>query len=187
MKKLCLVLALVGALWATSAQAALQFYNISFIDAPPGNIASGVIAVDMATGTALSGTLTVLTGSAAGTYTLLPSAGLTLSPSGAFQFDNQILGIPPGPPANPYLDLYGLAFTGTGSQTGTEVNLWGQPDGQGNAYMFWGWNGSAYVPTASGGAAISLSTVPEPTTVVAGALLLLPFAASTLRSFRKKA
>jgi len=34
---------------------------------------------------------------------------------------------------------------------------------------------------------VSLVAVPEPTTVVAGALLLLPFSASTIRSLRRKA
>src|SRR5204863_1785060 len=98
MKKLCLLLAMSGALLATSAQAAMQFFNISFIDAPPGNIASGVISVDMSSGIALSGSLTVFNGAAAGTYTLLPlvgtpgpitSPGSFLTPSGAFYFDNR--------------------------------------------------------------------------------------------------
>ena len=34
---------------------------------------------------------------------------------------------------------------------------------------------------------ISVTAVPEPTTCIAGALLLLPFGASTLRSLRRKA
>jgi hypothetical protein len=58
-------------------------------------------------------------------------------------------------------------------------------------------NGSGYVDlhfyqTTPGGSSaspiidnVTLSTVPEPTTVVAGALLLLPFGASTLRILRK--
>ena len=32
----------------------------------------------------------------------------------------------------------------------------------------------------------AVSSVPEPTTVIAGALMLLPFGASTMRSLRKK-
>jgi hypothetical protein len=33
---------------------------------------------------------------------------------------------------------------------------------------------------------VDVSTVPEPTTMIAGALLLLPFGASTLRMLRKR-
>jgi hypothetical protein len=38
----------------------------------------------------------------------------------------------------------------------------------------------------SSGVTINISTVPEPTTMIAGALLLLPFGASTLRILRKR-
>lgn len=51
---------------------------------------------------------------------------------------------------------------------------------------------NGYVPAQGGDAGPfglrveSLSVVPEPTTVIAGALLLLPFGASTIRSLRKR-
>jgi hypothetical protein len=197
MKKLCLVISLAGALWATSAQAAMQWYDVSFVDPTAQNIAHGLISVDMVDGVAVSGTMTVLNGFAVGTYNLIATTtpGLTpysgfpnafYSPSGAFYFDDKIVGIPPGPPALPFVDLAGLAFTGTGARLNTEINLFSDNNGA-NAYAFYGWTPSVgYDPAVHGGAAIGLSAVPEPTTMIAGALLLLPFGASTLRIVRKK-
>lgn len=51
----------------------------------------------------------------------------------------------------------------------TSANIW--LNGQGNGYELSGW--TAY------------NVVPEPTTIIAGALLLLPFGASTIRFLRK--
>jgi hypothetical protein len=197
MKKLLLVIGLSSALLASTAEAALSYFNVSFIDPTAQNIANGLLGVEMANGLAVSGTLTVFNGVAAGSYNLLPTTtpglvpylsypGAYLTPSGAFYFDNRIMGIPPGPPSYPFVDLAGLAFVGTGTQTGTEINLFSDNTGV-NAYAFYGWNNGVYGPQAHGGAAISLSSVPEPTTMVAGALLLLPFAASTIRKMRPRA
>lgn len=44
---------------------------------------------------------------------------------------------------------------------------------------------SLMLPDRQGPHAFSTATIPEPTTIVAGILLLLPFAASTLRILRK--
>ena len=52
---------------------------------------------------------------------------------------------------------------------GVKKNIW--LNGQGNGYELSGW--TAY------------NVVPEPTTIIAGALLLLPFGASTIRFLRK--
>ena len=187
MKKL--QLAIMAAALVIAAQARATLFDISFIDSTAANIAAGIIDVNLVNGLATSGTLTVVNGVAAGSYNLIPTPGLAVgvftSPSGAFYYDNQIQGIPPGPPSAPFLDIDGLAFTGTGVQSGTEVNLWGTSAGV-NGYTFYGHTAAGgYNPTVDGGAAISLA-VPEPTTMIAGALLLLPFGASTIRILRKK-
>jgi hypothetical protein len=46
-------------------------------------------------------------------------------------------------------------------------------------------NGNAVIPASANIDSITLFPVPEPTTMIAGALLLLPFGASTLRMLRK--
>ena len=61
-------------------------------------------------------------------------------------------------------------------------------------FDFYAWNGNSIVDSASAtwnngwtiGAATVPPVVPEPTTIISGALLLLPFGASTLRILRKK-
>lgn len=179
---------------AVQARASLEVFDISFTDSTIANAAAGVIDVNMLNGLAQSGTLTVLDGAAAGTYNLISDhgnvAGTYISPSGAFQYDNTIQGIPPGPPSNPYLDYYGLAFSKGSGLTYTEVNIWGNvPSIGGDEYTFYGYTaGGGYAPTVTGGAAISdvgPVPVPEATTILAGAMLLLPFGASTLRILRR--
>jgi hypothetical protein len=68
--------------------------------------------VDFAGNTATGGYLTITAGSQMGTYPLLPGTGS----STLFEWDNLIF-----PSANPFLDKYGLFFTGNGS----EFNLYG--------------------------------------------------------------
>ena len=46
-------------------------------------------------------------------------------------------------------------------------------------------NGSDVIPATANIDSITISSVPEPTTMIAGALLLLPFGASTIRILRK--
>ena len=173
-----------------AVQARATLYDISFTDSTAANVAAGIIDVNVVNGLAESGTMTVVSGAAAGSYNLIPTPGLAVgvftSPLGAFNYDNQIQGIPPGPQTAPFLDTFGLAFSGIGAQLGTEVNLWGTSAGI-DGYTFYGYTaGGGYNPTVVGGAAISLAPVPEPTTMIAGALLLLPFGASTLRMLRRR-
>jgi hypothetical protein len=47
-------------------------------------------------------------------------------------------------------------------------------------------NGSDVIPATANIDSITISSVPEPTTMIAGALLLLPFGASTLRILRRR-
>src|SRR3954453_21036962 len=77
-------------------------YTFSYNDGI--NIASGTL--DVTGNLATSGTLNLTAGAATGTYALLPGGpGETLSPFGAFLFDNLI-----NPSANPSLDGDGLLF-----------------------------------------------------------------------------
>jgi hypothetical protein len=89
-------------------------------------------------------------------------------------------------PGNPFLDGNGLVFDTVLGNMGTVINLWGNgPDN----YTLYGAGlgiatGNQQVPLG-GDATISLVAVPESTTMIAGALLLLPFGASTLRILRR--
>lgn len=83
-----------------------------------------VTAVSNGTGSlrAVSGSLTVGTGGAAGNYDLFQNANgdsPIISPSGFFIFDNQV-----NPSAGQPINWYGLLFTGGGA----EINVWGNLD-----------------------------------------------------------
>ena len=70
--------------------------------------------------------------------------------------------------------VYGATTFGqmTVYETGVEIGVWD--------------NGGATIPASANIESITLFPVPEPTTMIAGALLLLPFGASTLRILRKR-
>jgi len=98
------------------------------------------------------------------------------------------------PGSTPFLNLIngagGLLWSQTGAENGgTEFNMWyNSPAITGyysvpNEYGLWGYNNGSYIPQTYGTA--TLTPVPEPTTMVAGAMLLLPFGVSTLRMLRK--
>ena len=74
-------------------------------------------------------------------------------------------------PATSYWQEFGLDFIATGNST--LLALQGGTVGTGNNY---------YIGLDN----ISVSMVPEPTTMLAGALLLLPFGANTLRILRRR-
>jgi hypothetical protein len=75
-----------------------------------------------------------------GTYPLRPGGpGVTLSPSGMFQYDNVL-----SPSATPLIDHDGLLFLGGGF----EFNLWSNFPSPGN-YEFEDWNGTAYTNNAT--------------------------------------
>jgi len=79
--------------------------------------------------------------------------------------------------SDPFLDSSGLLF-GAGN---TLINIWGNATP--GSYTMYGLP-PAYAPTVTGLA--TLTAVPEPTTIISGALMLLPFGASTLRILRKR-
>jgi hypothetical protein len=163
MKKIQLAIMAVALVIAVQARASL--YDITYTDGV--NIGHGVI--DVAGGSATSGSFTVTAGVEIGTtWTLSPGAGS----GGGFQWDNLVF-----PASDPFLTSNGLLFK-IGSD---ELNLWG--NGPGN-YSLWASNGGGYTLSSDGGVA-TITAVPEASTVIAGALLLLPFGASTLRILRR--
>lgn len=159
-------------------QAHAQLYDITF--SGDGYAANG--QVDVSGGIATSGFLTVTAGNDLGTYqlftanpTIIVPVGVTVNLTG----DNAVF-----PSSNPFVDGGGLNFSGPvfdGNESDVAFNLFG--NGPGSYSLF---DGSATQYTqANGNATISLVAVPEPTTVIAGALLLLPFGASTIRVLRR--
>jgi hypothetical protein len=103
---------------------------------------------------AVGGSLTVTGGFDIGTYSLAPGGpGVTISPFGAFAFDNILFSA-----SNPFLDVWGLLFTGGG----LEINIWGNaPDN----YSFYSYNGSSYNVAYDGGSTFRASPVSEPATL----------------------
>jgi hypothetical protein len=88
---------------------------------------------------ATAGTITVTGTEEIGTFPLLPGGpGVTLSPNGAFDYDNLVF-----PTSNPTLDEDGLLFN---AGSGLEINVWGNSAG----------NYSFYTGTASGDYPISI-------------------------------
>lgn len=157
-------------------QAGAGLYGITFSEPANGDYGSGTI--DVENGFAVSGTFNVTSGPAAalGVWTLYPAPvkqsypSYLTSPAGAFWYNNAVYLSPATnpqyyPPANPYLDNYGLLFvrSGPGGITGTsgedELNLWGNSDG---SYTLYGdINGNRYGPTDVSGVK-TITAVPEP-------------------------
>jgi hypothetical protein len=100
---------------------------------------------------ATSGTLTVTAGADVGSYTLSPGGpGVTLSPLGAFNFDNLVI-----PASDPALDGNGLLF----SFGGKEINIWGNSPGN---YSFWDATSSGYGVQYTGPGTFTATVVPLP-------------------------
>ncbi len=118
-----------------------------------------------------------------GSYSLLPGGpGPVLSPSG-FTYNNILYY-----PGDPFVDSYGIVGLGFLSTTGNELNLWGNnsPANYTLYAHFADPDASFQIHNGPAVASISpISAVPEASTVIAGALLLLPLGASTLRILRK--
>jgi PEP-CTERM motif len=110
------------------ASGADPVFNFTFGIGP--NTGSGSLnTVDLGGGSfhAIGGSLTVTGGLDVGTYPLFAGGPApTLSPSGAFIFDNLLF-----PSINPALDVNGLLFLGSG----LEINIW-SPSGSANDYEF---------------------------------------------------
>lgn len=124
--------------WSVSLGAAPlgPVFDFNFDIAP--EVAFGSLnTADQGNGTflATSGSLTITAGSDIGTFPLYPGGpGVTLSPMGAFDFDDLIYSS-----VNPPLDMDGLLFTGPG----LEINIWGNPPTPNN-YSFYDYSNGNY-------------------------------------------
>ena len=175
-----LQLAILGGGLIFAAQARASLFDISFLGTDGTKAEAQVTAPDMGGGIfeGMSGSITVTPGSVAfdkGTWALYQNPNGTsasYSPSGYFIYDNQIL-----PDANPMVTYPGLLFRV--ASNGYEVNLYSiGPDD----YILYDNHGRNVNGTLT--VTDPVSPVPEPTTLLAGALLLLPFGASTIRIVR---
>jgi hypothetical protein len=119
-----------------------------------------------------------------GTFNLAPGGpGQTVSATlggQSFTYDNMVYGIA----TVPFLDNWGLLFAN--NESVLQINLWGN-SASNNGYETAALYVNGILTDVTGGASISLAPVPEASTMVAGALMLLPFGVSALRIMRKKA
>ena len=204
MKMLKLAIVAGAGVLLVSAQAAvagISTYDFTFTSS--GMDATGTITVN--NGVAQSGSITVtgvpIENPVAGDPASLTLTGVPLIPTvgvdnvanhngDVITFDNAV-----NPASNPVLTSNGLGF-GSGQYDSwhynTLVNLWGNSPGSytlfvGEAGTHYGgaWD-PEFVYAASTGT-LTLTAVPEPTTMISGALaLLLPVGVSVRRSLRKK-
>ena len=189
MKKIQLAIMGAALVMAVQARASLTTFDISF-EFNNALVGSGSVqATDQGGGVyvAQSGSFTVNAGQfvPAGVYdfvTTPPPFSVRFQNDGGVlgPMDNQIL-VSGGVPA---LSYDGLLFTqplsGDPAPAGTAgINLWENvmsfdapaPSGQGNNY---------------GTMIVTFAPIPEPSTILAGALLLLPFGISAIRIMRKR-
>ena len=188
MKKIRLILLPAALLAAIQVQAAL--FDITFTSNDRTTVAAAQVTADYLGNDngyeATSGNIEIY-GSASpftlGNYALVPnpnypgSTAALISQSGYFIYDDQVQA-----GANPFLTNPGLLFQGPNGQR-IELNLFSngasQPVPNGTYQLYDNSGVNLY------GNATIVDPVPEPTTMVAGALLVLPFGASTLRILRK--
>lgn len=185
MKSIKLLSVLTAAVVTMSVQANASFFDITFKGG--GSEANGQIEV--VGNDVIGGSLTITTGPNQGTYIFAPGAGsgppfLTPPPPAAwvFRYDNKVY-----PDSHPFVSNDGLLFSTDGSAVASDnvtlINLFSTGA---DAYSLYGYPPSSYAPAVHNGTA-TLTPVPEPTTMIAGAFLLLPFGLSTLRIMRRKA
>ena len=179
-----------------TTQAGASLYDITFNDGN-GDSGSGQIDVESVNNNyyAASGYLNVTADGASGEWTLYVAGGTATypgymtSPSGVFIYNNAVYPAgqnPQYPDTNPLLDDFGLLFT---QNNGNEINIWGNADGSYNLGGSVGGQLSFNVNIGLGGGASNnsmIAPVPEPSTFVAAAFLLVPIGASVVRSTRRK-
>jgi hypothetical protein len=141
---------------AVQTQAGL--YDVSFSGG--GSVANGQI--DVESGVAVSGYLDVTAGAAQGTYSLYTWSGGGISSVRVTGGTDLIVDNIVNAGANPFLDVYGMAFVNSGHTEGIDFSI-----NYGTTYNLAGFGSLGYgVPNANGSATIT--AVPEPTTMVAG-------------------
>jgi len=179
-----LTLAVMAGALVMVAQAHATFYDIGFTASDNSILADGVINVD-GTGLATSGYITIDKGPVSGSYSLVPSTGgspYSTAPvlgGQTIKYDDEILGLS----TVPFLDQYGLLFSDGTSVL--DIQFWGVNNGN-NGYDTAVINTGGVVENVTGGMSLGLSPIPEPSSIIAGALMVLPFGASTLRILRRK-
>ncbi len=178
-----LKLAVMAGVLVMVAQAHATLYDIGFTASDNTILADGVVSVNGA-GLATSGFITMDKGPVLGTYSLVATSvgGVNTAPilgGQTIQYDDEILGLL----TVPYLDQYGLLFSNGTSVL--DIQFWGTGTGN-DGYETAVINTGGVVETVSGGMSLGLTPVPEPSSIIAGALMVLPFGASTLRILRRK-
>jgi hypothetical protein len=177
-----LTLAIMASVLLVAAQARASLFDITFTSNDGSTVGSGWV-----TGTPEGGGVYAATGGAfqitggafsQSSYSLIPNPSApnaSYSPLGSFMYDNQVL-----TGQNPFLSNSGLLF---GDETvPIEINLFSNGPSSpvpAGTYQLYQNNGVNLYGNAT------LTAVPEPTTIISGALLLLPFGASTLRILRR--
>jgi hypothetical protein len=169
MKRIQIAIIAVALVIAVQARASL--FDITFSDNDGANVGNGVLtATDNGNGTwnVTAATFQMTAGTLVGSYTLVPNPNAP-NPNvlDGFVYDNQA-----SYPAIPYLDTNGLLFSGP-----AVINLWGNSPTDYELF--------SYTPSVDTHGIVTLTPVPEASTMIAGALLLLPFGASTLRILRR--
>lgn len=172
--------------------AVAAIYQINFNDGH-GDAGCGQIDVECGNNCnyAYSGYLNVTAGGAAGNWSLYTAGGTSAypnymySPAGAYIYNNAVyLGgaNPQYPAAKPLLDDYGLLFT---QSNGNELNLWGNADGSytlgGNVNGWQNFNVQISFENTT------ITPVPEASTGLAIAFLLVPIGTTVVRSLRHRA
>jgi hypothetical protein len=185
-----LQIAITAVALVTAIQARATLYDISFHqtgesdqygNATPASVTDANGAINVASGSAINGWLTITTGPDAGNYILVPGSG----DDGLFVYDNLIY---PSLVNGGFLDgSAGLLWSQSGvAGNSPEMNMWFNPVSQwsqpAGSYSLWG-APPTYNPEAYGTA--TLTAVPEASTMLAGVLMLLPLGVSAVRIVRK--
>jgi hypothetical protein len=180
-----------------AVQANASWYDISFSGSDHDGAVQAFGKIEVVGGIAEAGWLDVSGAGAgnnvsagvngAGVYTLVPGTGLnalTLGPA-TFFYNNVV--DPGSTPFTYYLGLpVGLAWENTADDAA--IGLYNLGDAQGDYTLVGETDGAPTGFSSEGDAWLHRggTCVPEPTTILSGALMLLPFGASTLRILRRK-
>jgi hypothetical protein len=136
-------------------------YNLTFTETDGNGISAANGQLDIVGGYAVGGYLDVTAGPAQGTYDLYTWAGGGTSSVRVTGGTDLIVDNAVTVGGNPFLDIYGLAFTSPGDTEGIDFSL-----DSGTTYNLGGFGTFGYyVPNANGSA--TLSAVPETSSTLA--------------------